>query len=66
MCEGAHFVFCIKVYKDNHRCVFLDPFYSLLEVLIRSCRPTSRRIQPALPAYRNEELSSCFGTKAIM
>ena len=23
--KGGHFVVCIKVYKDNHRCVFLDP-----------------------------------------
>jgi ABC-type bacteriocin/lantibiotic exporter with double-glycine peptidase domain len=31
--KGAHFVVCIKVYKDNHRCVFLDPFYGLVEVV---------------------------------
>lgn len=29
--SGAHFVVCVKVYKDNQRCVFLDPFYGVVE-----------------------------------
>ncbi len=31
--KGGHFIVCIHVYKDDHRCVFLDPFYGVVEVV---------------------------------
>ncbi|MBX3570250.1 MAG: hypothetical protein KF914_19470 [Rhizobiaceae bacterium] len=38
--NGGHFAVCIKVYKNDHHCIFLDPWYGLVEI-----------VGSSLPAY---------------
>jgi hypothetical protein len=30
---GGHFVVCANVYKDDQLCIFLDPFYGLVQIV---------------------------------
>jgi hypothetical protein len=47
--SGAHFSLCPQVYKADQRCVFLDPWYGLVEIP-----------GPALPSYTVQDPTGNF------
>ena len=50
---GGHFAVCIQVYKNDQHCIFLDPWYGLVEFA-----------GSALPSYTVTDPTGTFGAAA--